>query len=183
MVTTTRRKTVEELHAMPDDGRRYELIDGEIVVSAAPSEPHFWVSRRLIHLLTPFDEVHRLGWLYWAPIELFLPSGDVVQPDIFFFNRERGPVRPGTHLEGVPDIVAEVLSPSTRGVDLGKKLRAYERAGVPEYWMADPDRREVRALAMRGGQYEQLPQEGAIVRSLVLPGFEAHVEALFADLP
>ncbi|MEA2514897.1 MAG: hypothetical protein QOJ59_4386 [Thermomicrobiales bacterium] len=183
MVTTTRRKTIEDLHAMPDDGRRYELIDGEIVLSAAPSEPHFWVSRRLIRLLTPFDEVHHLGWLYWAPIELFLPHGDVVQSDLFFFRRERPPLRPGTHLEGVPELIAEVSSPSTRSVDLGNKFRAYKRAEVPEYWTADPERREVRAYVLRGGKYEQLMQDGVILRSKVLSTFEVDVEALFADLP
>jgi Uma2 family endonuclease len=182
MVTTAERKTIEDLHAMPDDGRRYELIDGEIVVSASPSELHFWVSRRLIRLLLPFDEVHQLGWLYWAPLELWLPHGDVVQPDLFFFGRERPPSRPGSHLEGVPTLVAEVSSPSTRDVDRGRKFSAYQRAGVSEYWMADPDRREVRAYILRNGKFERLPQDGPVIRSEVLAGFEVNVESLFADL-
>ena len=183
MVTATLRKTIDDLHVMPDDGRRYELIDGEIVVSASPSEPHYWVSRRLFLLLLPFDEIHRLGWLYYAPLEVQLPAGDAVQPDLFFFSRDRPPVRRGTHLEGVPAMIHEISSPCTRAVDRGKKLRAFERAGVPEYWMPDPEQREVIALARRERGYEWLPQIGGIIRSEVLPGFEVKVEALFADLP
>jgi len=183
MVATIHRKTIDELHAMPDDGRRYELIDGEIVVSVAPGELHFWVSRRLIRLLLPFDEVYQLGWLYWAPLELFLPNGDAVQPDLYFFSREHPPARPGSHLEGVPSLVAEVSSRSTRDIDRGRKFRAYQRAGVPEYWMADPEQRLVHAYILRNGHYERLPQDGSIIRSVVLPGFEVNVEELFADLP
>jgi Uma2 family endonuclease len=183
MATTAVRKTIADLHGLPDDGRIYELIDGEIHVSAAPGEPHFWVSRRLIRLLLPYDEDLRLGWLYWAPIEVHLPNGDAVQPDVIFYGRDRPPRRPGPHLEGVPDLIAEVASPSTRQLDQGKKRASYETAGVREYWLADPERREFRVLTLTDGRYQPIPQGGSKVSSLVLPGLEVDVDALFADLP
>jgi Uma2 family endonuclease len=182
MVTTILRKTIDDLHAMPNDGRRYELIDGEIVVSASPSEPHFWVVRRLFLLLLPFDDIHKRGWLYFAPLEVHLPAGDVVQPDLFFFSRDDPPVRHGTHLEGVPLIAFEISSPSTQSVDRGRKRRAYERAGLPEYWIPDPERREIVALVHRADGYERLSLIDGKIHSEVLPGF-VDVETLFADLP
>jgi Uma2 family endonuclease len=183
MATTATHKTITDLRAMPEDGRIYELIDGEIHVSAAPGEPHFWVSRRLIRLLLPYDEDLRLGWLYWAPIEIHLPNGDAVQPDVIYYGRDRPPRRPGPHLEGVPDLIAEVASPSTRQLDQGRKLASYESAGALEYWLADPERREFRALTLCDGTYRPIPRRGSTVSSLVLPGLEIDVDALFAVLP
>jgi Uma2 family endonuclease len=183
VVTTVRRKTIDDLHAMPDDGRIRELIHGEIIVSAAPGEPHLWIVKRLVVLLLPLEfELHR-GWVYIAPSEVHLPSGDVVEPDLFFVAIERAFLRRGSHVEGAPDAVFEVVSPSSRYRDLVEKRRLYEAAGVPEYWIVDLAERRVEVLTLRERRYQALPDHGPVVRSTVMPGFEVDVEVLFADLP
>jgi Uma2 family endonuclease len=183
MATTATRKTLADLHALPEDGRIIELIDGELVVAAAPGEPHLWVVKRLVALLLPFEFEHRLGWLFIAPSEVQLPSGDVVEPDLFFVRRGRESIRRRTHVEGAPDVVFEVSSPSTKHVDIGRKRTLYERFGVSEYWMADPSERKLTALVLRNARYEPLPQFGTIVRSEMLPGFAVDVDGHFEDLP
>ena len=182
MVTSTRRRTIDDLHAMPDGGLS-ELIDGEIVVSAAPGEPHLWVVKQTVVQLLPHELQWQQGWLYIAPSEVRLPSGDVVEPDLFFVLAERAAIRRGSHIEGAPDLAFEVTSPSSRRRDLVDKRRLYEVAGVRDYWILDPFERQVTALALEEGQYRELEQIGTVIRSRVLPGFELHVDALFADLP
>jgi Uma2 family endonuclease len=183
MVAPIRRKTIDDLHAMPDDGRLYELIDGEIIVSAAPGEPHLWVVKRLVALLLPLEFNAALGWVYIAPAEVHLPSGDVVEPDLFFIRKELRSIRRRSHVEGAPSVVFEVLSPTSRHRDLIEKRALYEAAGVPEYWIIDPTERRVLALIMRKEKYVELPRVGSTVESEVLTGFAIDVEALFADLP
>lgn len=182
MATTARLLTIDDLHAMPDDGRRYELIDGVIVVSPAPSLAHQTVSKRLLQLVLPFETVHNLGWVFYAPVEVRLSPSAVVQPDLLFVSRARASVLRSTHVDGPPDLVVEILSTSTRHRDLGEKLAVYEAAGVLEYWLADPQNHRFFAYALKNGRFEPIPQTGAIVRSVVLPGLEIDVTALFANL-
>ena len=85
-------------------------------------------------------------------------------------------------IEGAPDILIEMLSPSTRGRDLGTKRNLYAASGVPEYWLVDPERDAVRALTLVGGRYQPIPQVDNLIRSLVVPPFVVDVEALFAGL-
>ena len=182
MATTTVRKTIADVLAMPDDGRHYELIDGEIVVAAAPGEPHMETQFALIYVLTPLERIHHLGKLYIAPYDIHLPTGDLVQPDLFFLTTARWSLRRGTHVEGAPDLIFEIVSPSSRMRDFVEKLRIYAASGVPEYWIVDPVYRTVEALSLKDGVYERIPQVGSVVRSLVLPSLEIDVDALFASI-
>jgi Uma2 family endonuclease len=182
MVTTAQRKTIDDLHAMPDDGRLYELIRGEIVVAAAPGEPHMEAALALMFLLAPMERTHHLGKLYIAPYEVHLPTGDVVQPDLFFLRTERWSLRRGSHIEGAPDLIMEIVSPSSRLRDLVEKRRIYAAAGVQEYWIIDLQARALEALSLRDQQYERIDQAGSIVRSRLLPLFEVDVEHLFGSL-
>jgi Uma2 family endonuclease len=182
MVTTIQRKTIADLLAMPDDGRHYELIRGEIIVAAAPGEPHLEAAMGLLFLLTPLERIHQLGKVYFAPYDIHLPTGDLVEPDLFFLSKERWSLRRGTHVEGAPDLIMEITSPSTRNRDLGTKREIYEASGVREYWIIDLKTRTIEALTLRDGRYEPIPHDGSIVRSRIFPVLEVNAKALFESL-
>jgi Uma2 family endonuclease len=140
--------TEDDLADRPDDGHRYELIDGALVVTPAPNIRHQLVVTRLIVLLhgarQPGQEV------FPAPLEVRLSRFTVLQPDVLVTRRDDlTPAR----LEAAPLLVVEILSPSTRRIDLGTKRLAFEAAGVPAYWLVDPDVPSVTVLELDAGHY------------------------------
>jgi len=183
MVATTCRLTYADLADLPDDGKRYELIDGDLYVTPAPFTAHQLVSMRFSSDIFLWTTRRDLGQVLTAPCDVRFDDGTVVEPDILFVSRARlGIVGPAC-VEGVPDLVAEIISPSSRQVDEGRKLALYEEWGVREYWLLDYERRDVRVLALdAAGAYEAAPVVDGIARSLILPGFTIEVAALFAGL-
>lgn len=152
MATTQARFTEEDLAAMPDDGRRYELYDGEIYVSPAPVPAHQLVSSEMHDFLRRATRAG-YGVVLAAPIEVKLGRGRVVQPDLIFIRRERLAIVGETQIVGAPDLVVEIVSPSSRKRDLGWKLRAYEAEGIPFYWVADPQGARVLPHTLQDGRY------------------------------
>ena len=135
--------TADMVRALPDDGRRYELLNGELLVSPAPSPRHQAVLRRLLLLIEPYVRHHRIGWVYWSPADIELSPGDVVQPDLFVVPGS-GDEEPTTWPAGSDLLlVVEGSSPTTVRNDKLKKRPAYQRAGIPEYWIVDIDSRLV----------------------------------------
>lgn len=144
-------KTVEDYLALPDDVRA-ELIAGELFVTPAPNEHHQRTSARLHLVLHEHFERGGLGEILYAPLDVYLPTGDVVQPDLVGIARKRASiVRQG--VRGAPDLVVEILSPTHRERDLVVKRDRYARAGVPEYWIVDPEARGIEVLALEGDAY------------------------------
>jgi Uma2 family endonuclease len=127
-----------DLAALPEDGKRHEIIDGEHYVSASPSFRHQAVLRNLSSAIWSFVRARRLGEIVYAPFDIWLSDHDVVEPDLLFVRRERRASIEERFLRGAPDLAVEVLSPSTHRVDLGVKLRAYRKFGFGEYWIVDP---------------------------------------------
>ncbi len=182
MATALHAFTYEDLEKMPDDGRRYELIGGMIVVSPSPSRVHQALVWRLALLLQTFVQAGKLGEVILAPFDVrFLGAG--VQPDILYVSNARLDILRENHAVGAPDLVVEVLSSSTRERDEGDKLALYAAGGVREYWMADPVGRTFRALALEADRFRPIAPVGSVVPSAVLPGLEVNVPELFADLP
>ena len=143
--------TRDDLDAMPDDGHRYELIDGTLVVTPAPSRRHQRMSFRLGVVLDA-ARPSNLEVLA-APFDVALSDGSVLQPDLVVaprsgFTEDDLPV--------APQLVVEVLSPSTRRVDLTLKRSTYEEAGCPSYWVVDPDGPTLTAWELRDGQYVEV---------------------------
>ena len=137
--------TREEVLALPDDGNRYELVDGELLVSAAPRLIHHAAVLALFRLLDPYVSGNRLGRLMLSPADLDLRSNHLVQPDLFVVPAI-GNRRPARWDEcGIPILIVEVLSPSTARYDRMTKRRRYQRSGVPVYWVVDVDARLVEA--------------------------------------
>jgi len=136
------RATAEDLLALPDD-RAAEVIGGELVEKSAPSYEHGDAQSSLAELLKPPFQRGRGGpggWWIATEVEIELETHEVYRPDLVGWRRERVPVRPhGRAVRERPDWVSEVLSPSNAERDLGKKLFAYHRAGIPHYWIVDPE--------------------------------------------
>jgi Uma2 family endonuclease len=147
MVTLSSAKpgklTYQDLLAMPDDGKRHELVNGVHYVSPAPRLRHQAVLANLFRVLDRFVRETRIGDLYFAPVDVVLSQIDVLEPDLLFIARERTAILTETCVQGAPDLAVEVLSPGTRRRDATVKLRAYRTFGVGEYWMVDPDRETV----------------------------------------
>jgi Uma2 family endonuclease len=160
-----------DLLVMPDDGRRYEIHGGELVVVPSPLPVHQVAAAEIFTVLN--DYRRRSGGLAMvAPLDIVFDEHDVVQPDVVFFRAERRRlVRPFAVTRAVTDIAVEVLSPSTAAVDRGRKMRMFARYGVPEVWIVDPydQRIEVHVPADGGYRRAQAASAGDTVRSVLLP--------------
>ena len=153
MVTETAvRLTYEDYANMPDD-ERYELIDGELIMTAAPNMTHQGISMRLGWQFIPAVE-RGLGRVYAAPVDVVLSDHDVVQPDLLFVLRENAHIITEANVQGAPDLAVEILSPSTSRRDWNEKRDLYAKYGVGELWIADPDTRVVWVMTLRDGTYE-----------------------------
>jgi len=128
----------EDYAALPSDGRRWEVIEGELEVNPAPTPRHQTVSRRLQFELMRVLEEPGIAEVFDAPIDLILSDTDILQPDLAIVGSDREHLISERGIEGPPDIVVEILSPSTRVLDQRVKKRTYARFSVPEYWIVDP---------------------------------------------
>jgi Uma2 family endonuclease len=176
--------TYDDLLALPDDGKQYEIVAGEIIEMPAPSGPHQYISLLLGSLLLQFVRRFKLGWVFTAPFDVRLNTYFVLQPDIVFL-RHNDPTRAALNkiklIDGAPDLVVEIVSPSSQGYDRVTKLSTYATFGIPEYWIVDPDKDEIRALVLREGAYVPFEQqEDGIIRSEVLAGLEIDPKDLFS---
>lgn len=136
--------TWDHVQQLPDDGNRYEAIAGELYVTPAPSVRHQRIVKRLARELVRLLEDSGRGEVWFAPLGVRFPAtGEGVQPDLLFVSNERRAIVASDELKGPPDLVVEVLSPTTAGRDTGVKRVLYERQGVTEYWVVDPDARTV----------------------------------------
>lgn len=133
-----RRMNYADYVKIPADGRRHEIIEGEWYMTPAPDVGHQRVSGKLERLLDEHVTRLGLGEVFHAPIDVVLSDADIVQPDIIFVSSERKAIITEPNIQGAPDLVIEILSPSTAAIDRGRKLALYERAGAREYWLADP---------------------------------------------
>ncbi len=145
------RLDYDDYAAIPPDRNRYEVLDGELYVTPAPSPLHQRVSKRLQRQLEAYFEARGLGEVFNAPIDLILSFHDVVQPDLVVVTE---PTQvSGRGVEGPPALVVEVLSPSTRTQDRTAKARRYAALGVPHYWLVDPETRRIECYRAEQGTY------------------------------
>jgi len=177
--------TYRDYLLFPEDGQRHEIIDGEHYVTAAPFLSHQRLAFRLTLRLGGFIEANRLGQFYFAPADVLLSVHDVVQPDLFFISSERDSIAGEKNVQGAPDLVVEILSQSSRRLDEGAKLEAYERYGVQEYWVLDPFRKGVQRWERSGERLVSAPflSAGAedMLTTPLLPGFELPLAEFFED--
>ena len=178
------RFTYDDFLRFPDDGKRHEIIDGEHYVTASPNTRH----QRLVHRLSVALGVHVLehseqGEVFTAPFDVVMSFHDVVEPDLLVVAADQSGILTEKNVQGAPALVVEVLSPSTRKRDEQVKLRAYERLGVREYWLVDPELDLVKVFRREG---ERLPrvaelsaEAGDQLETPLLPGLVIGLERLF----
>jgi len=146
--------TYEDLLALPDDGMRHELIDGEHYVTPSPASAHQLILGNLYYVIRSHLEHRRLGVIMFAPFDIILSKYDVVVPDLIYFSSKRFKrVVDERNAQGPPDLAVEVLSPSTRRRDIHLKRNLYERKGVGEYWVVDPKRKTIKISRLNRGKY------------------------------
>ena len=178
--------TYDDFLLFPDDGMRHELIDGEHYVTASPNTKHQVVSGNLHWLLRTYLEQHPIGKLYYAPFDVLFSKFDVVEPDLLYMSNQRGAeILTAQHVKGSPELIVEIGSPSTRQRDETIKRRLYERAGVSEYWVVDPDLDVVRVYRREGERFarpvEFNRESGDVLTSPLFPGLELQLAEIFKE--
>jgi Uma2 family endonuclease len=173
--------TYADYAALPDDGRRYELYEGEIEMTPAPTTRHQRALNRLNVLLYQYLQDRRAGEVFIAPTDLILSDVTVVQPDLLVVLNDRCHLITERGIEGPPDLVVEVLSAATASRDRGIKMQLYARYGVPHYWLVDLDTRTLEAYQLEESGYrvvETLRGSGSLTPPL-FPGFSLSGSALW----
>jgi Uma2 family endonuclease len=176
------RVSYADLERAPDDGRQYELYDGEVFVVPTPLPRHQVAKHLIVRRLYGYASAHG-GFAVHSPIDIVFSEYDVLQPDVVFFNAERrhlidldAPIR------HAPDLCVEVISPSTENTDRGRKMQMFARYGVPEYWIADARTATIEIYRLEGSTYT-LAVTGSgdeVVESPSLHGLAFRVASIFA---
>ena len=179
MVSEAHKLTYEDYLDMPNDGRRYEIIRGELFVSPTPTFTHQQVLKHLFLLVHEFVSSRNLGTVMFAPLTVRLTPDEPVESDLLYISLERASIIEETGIRGAPDLIAEILSPNNRRRDLVTKFNRYAQVGVKEYWIVDPVARTVDQFRLVGDVYVRSESEPGIIRSHVLAGFEASTNAIF----
>jgi Uma2 family endonuclease len=178
--------TYDDFVRFPDDGQRHELIEGEHVVTPSPNTRHQRIAGTLHALIWNYLEVHPIGEVFIAPFDVVMSEFNVVEPDVLYLSNERAAAAlTEAHVRGVPELVVEVMSKSTRRRDETAKRALYERMGVTEYWVVDPRGDTVR-VHRHDGQGFTRPVElsgtaGDILQTPLLPGIEIRLERVFRE--
>lgn len=176
--TSEKTYTYEDYCKLPE-GAPYQLIGGKLVMTPAPTTYHQIISMKLGVQIANFVQEKDLGLVLFAPVDVYLEETETYQPDIIFIARERMGIIEPARINGAPDLVVEILSPGTAYYDLRKKFKVYERNGVKEYWIVDPEEKAVQVFVLRNEKYvlDQEVEKKGIIRSNVLKGFEVSAES------
>jgi Uma2 family endonuclease len=173
--------TYQDYFEMPDDGNRYEIIEGELLMSPAPYMNHQFISLNLVLKLAKFVLENKLGKICYAPVDVLLSDFNIVQPDILFISSDNLQIITEKNIKGVPDLIIEIISPATGYYDLSGKKDLYEKFGVQEYWIVDPMKQRIDIYLNFEHKFElhQRLEKKGIVKSNILKGFEIDLETIF----
>ena len=178
--------TYDDFVLFPDDGKRHELIDGEHYVTPSPNLKHQTVSGNIYILIAVWLEDHPIGRIYYAPFDVVFSRFDVVEPDLLYVSNARmAEVLTPANVQGAPELVIEIGSPSTRKRDETIKRHLYERSAVSEYWIVDPELDVVRVYRRDGdgfGRAIELSREaGDLLTTPLLAGLDLPLARIFRD--
>ncbi|MFN4144265.1 MAG: Uma2 family endonuclease [Runella sp.] len=174
--------TVREFFDMElEEGFQYELIDGEIVKKSAPNPQHQFVLGELYFSLKNYLKNKSYGIVFFAPIDVFFDAYNNTQPDLVYVSESKKGIITQNGIEGVPDLIIEILSPSTFRLDRGAKMKLYKYHAVAEYWLVEPTSQTVEVYAYANGDYDlhDAAVETGIISSKLLSDWQVNLQELF----
>ncbi len=177
---TVQRYTYTD-YLMIEDEKRYEVYEGELIMVPAPTTTHQSVSWKIQRIIGDFIVKNNLGKLFYAPTDVVLAEDVVLQPDILFISKEREKIIEERAIMGAPDLIVEILSPSSTFYDTVKKRELYQRYGVKEYWLAFLHEKAIEVLTLEGDVYREFASakgEGSI-KSKLLQGLDVELKEIF----
>lgn len=174
------RYTYNDYLHLPEDNR-YEIIDGALYMVPAPLTYHQKVSIKLASILNEHAEERTLGEVYPTPIDVIFTDSDIVQPDIIFISNENMSILKRENVQGAPDLVVEILSPSSRKRDREQKHELYSRFGVKEYWITDPDSQMIDLYTLQNQSLilHNSYQQADTLQSIILPELSFPLTSIF----
>jgi Uma2 family endonuclease len=179
----TRKLTYRDFVRFPDDRQRHELIDGVHYVTPSPADEHQVILGNLHYWIRAHLQRHPAGRVYLSPFDVVFSMFDVVEPDLLFISTERLAIITRRNVRGAPDLVVEIGSPSTRRRDEDEKLRLYDRFGVDEYWVVDPQEQAVRVYRRRRAALarvaELLASREEVLTTPIMPGLALPLTHVF----
>jgi Uma2 family endonuclease len=177
------RFNYDDFLLFPEDGKRHEIIDGDHFITPSPNTKHQRISFKLSAAFADFLTTHRLGEAFAAPYDVVLSDEDIVEPDLLFISAARAAIITEKNIQGPPDLVVEILSAGTRKIDEVVKRKLYERYGVREYWIVDPELDTVKINRLTDQGYvraaELAREANDTLSTPLLPGFQIPLTALF----
>jgi Uma2 family endonuclease len=174
--------TYKDYKNLPEsETKRYELLEGELVMLPSPTTYHQRISWNLERILGDFVAKHDLGVIYDAPLDVVFSQEDVAQPDILFILKAHSQIITDENIQGAPDLIIEILSPATADRERTYKRTLYARHGVREYWIVDPADKsvEVMTLGEKGFDTVKLYKMGQTLSSPLLKGFSLLIKEIF----
>lgn len=180
MQTTPLKATYQDYCKLPDESR-YELIEGELLMTPSPNRFHQEVAHRLNEAVSRYVSDRRLGKVYFAPLDVVLSDHDVVQPDLLFVSHSRKEILKDENIQGAPDLVIEITSPSSRERDRLIKKSLYARYRVQEYWLVDLEKRSIEILSLKEAEYglAGIFFQEDLLSTPILPGLSLSVRTVF----
>jgi Uma2 family endonuclease len=173
MSSPATKLTYHDYLLLPEDGKRYEILEGDLYMTPAPTPRHQLIVTRLNHVLMTYLDTHAIGTLLTAPTDVLLSDTDIVQPDLLFVREGGAAAITDKNIQGPPDLVVEILSPATAARDRELKRKRYEHFRVGEYWLIDPDANTLEILVLSGDRYTRhaLVTRPVQATSPLFPGF------------
>lgn len=175
-------RTIKDYKLLPE-GAPYQLIGGELIMMVpAPNPFHQIISANIFERIRRFVKEKGIGIILYSPIDIYLGEENACQPDIVFISKEREGIIKEDGIYGPPDLIVEILSPSTAYYDMKKKFKVYERYGVKEYWIVDPEMKGVEVFLLnQKGEFEITAKhyESGAAKSAILGGMEIDLKDIF----
>ncbi len=175
--------TYQDYEKLPE-GPAYQLIDGDLIMTPAPTVYHQAIAARVFEALSEYVRKRNSGVVFFSPIDVYLSETETYQPDVVFISKVNSRIIGEKKVEGAPDLVVEILSPGTGYYDLTHKKSVYESSGVKEYWLIDPQEKSIEVLENIGNKFRVVSsaRNKGEVASTLLDGLRINVEALFRPI-